>query len=218
MRWLPRVAGIAAVWVVFAACRTDGAHDRVCAEVPGAAKSGDPTAVTLAFADALEARRLDDAYALLAPEGRGTIEAFRSRYADAGARARRVEELRASAPGLRAVGDAVTVVDSGGWKIVDASPAEARETLQQFLTAAERGDFTAAYRLLSGAWRAQYTPERFARDFEAEPLAKERLARARVAATRPGQPQGDSVLFPIGDGKAVKLVREDGAFRVAALE
>jgi len=99
-----------------------------------------------------------------------------------------------------------------------APTATATEALAAFITAAKTGDFDRAYALLSGDWRARYTPERLKSDFEAEPLAKDRLERARVALAQPPVVRGDVAEFPIGAGKAVRLVKEGGNFRVAALE
>jgi hypothetical protein len=97
-------------------------------------------------------------------------------------------------------------------------PATASDALAAFIEAADAGDFRRAYELLSGDWRARYTPERLKSDFEAEPLAKERLERARVALAQPPVVRGDVAEFPIGAGKAVRLVKENGNFRVATLE
>ena len=99
-----------------------------------------------------------------------------------------------------------------------APAATAAEALAAFIDAANAGDFDRAYALLSGDWRARYTPERLKSDFEAEPLAKERLERARVASAQAPVVRGDVAEFPIGAGKAVRLVKENGNFRVAALE
>ena len=91
--------------------------------------------------------------------------------------------------------------------------------LAEFIDAAEAGDFRRAYQLLSGEWRARYTPARLEQDFEDEPLARERLERARGALSRGALFVGAEVAeFPIGAGRAVRLVREHGDFRVAALE
>jgi hypothetical protein len=102
------------------------------------------------------------------------------------------------------------------------APVPSRETpsevLADFIAAADRGDFDRAYQLLSGEWRARYTPDRLRRDFLDEPLAKERLERARSALAQRPAIHGEVAEFPIGDGKAVRLVREQGDFRVAALE
>jgi len=94
----------------------------------------------------------------------------------------------------------------------------AGEVLAEFIAAAEARDFERAYLLLCGALRARYTPERLQRDFDNEPLAKERLERARQALRQEATLRGDFAEFPVGAGKAVRLVREDGTFRVASLE
>ncbi len=98
------------------------------------------------------------------------------------------------------------------------STQAASEVLADFIAAADSQDFERAYRLLSGPLRARYTPERLRRDFEEEPLAKDRLERARQALRQGPSVRGDVADFPLGSGKAVRLVREDGTFRVAALE
>jgi hypothetical protein len=95
----------------------------------------------------------------------------------------------------------------------------ARDALLAFVAAAEAGRFDECYRNLAGPLRARYTPDRLASDFhEAAAVAKERLARAKAAAD--AQPTGDDsqATFPIGGDKAVRLVRDDGVWRIAALE
>ncbi|MDQ3263057.1 MAG: hypothetical protein M3Y59_05265 [Myxococcota bacterium] len=116
-------------------------------------------------------------------------------------------------------GTPVSLVDREGWRVIDGGGELAQQTLRAFLSAVDGRDFAGAYALLSGGWRAQYTPAAFAQDFQSEPLAQERLARARAALDGAAPRfEADEVLFPIGDGKAVRLVREDGTFKVAALE
>jgi len=177
--------------------------------------------VTEAYAAALEQGRLSEAYALLDPAQRESEDQFRARYATEGLRQQRAAQLRASLQegGLQVVGTHHSLVNRDGWRVVEQGAGDARQALRGFLEAVEQGDFARAYAQLAGEWRAQYTPERFEADFKAEPLARERLARARAAldANAPAHHAG-AVLFPIGGGKAVRLVLEGGAFRVAALE
>ncbi len=202
--------------VALVACRTGVSTDAHCRD---AQHPSGPAAAALAYADALEQGQLDAAYALLDPQAGESEAAFRARYADPTVRAARARQLRASTGELRLAGTPVSVVDREGWRVIDGGGERAQGTLRDFLSAVDAGDFAGAYALLSGGWRAQYTPAAFAQDFRAEPLAKERLSRAR-AALEGAAPrfEGDAVLFPIGEGKAVRLVREDGTFRVAALE
>lgn len=103
----------------------------------------------------------------------------------------------------------------------DKQPPTARAALAAFLDAAERGDFEVAYRLLAAPWRARYTPERLASDFRAEPLARERLARARGALsslTSAQAAEAPLVEFSLGGGRSVRLAREADGYRVVALE
>ena len=55
-------------------------------------------------------------------------------------------------------------------------------------------------------------------DFEREPLSKERLRRARIAQKGPVKVGASEALFPLGDERAVRLVLEEGEYRVAAIE
>jgi hypothetical protein len=98
----------------------------------------------------------------------------------------------------------------------EVRPAEA--VLERFLAFAEGGDFAGALGLLSERWRRQYTPETFARDFARAPEAKERLARARQALRAGGRAEGEGVAFPLGGGRAVRLVREGAELRISTLE
>ena len=59
---------------------------------------------------------------------------------------------------------------------------------------------------------------RLKQDFELEPRAKELVGRARSALKRGGREANGVAEYPIGDGKAVRLVRENGAFKIASLE
>lgn len=177
--------------------------------------------VAKAYADALEAGRLDDAFALTAHagQGAGAKEAFKQRYADPAVRVARAREIRAALGALRVDAPGLAMVQHDGWRIVESADANAAaRVLRAFLDAAEKGDFAAAYALLAAPLRARYTAQTLARDFAQEPLARERLARARLALERTPVLKADSVEFPIGDGKAVRLVREGRDHRVAALE
>ena len=97
-------------------------------------------------------------------------------------------------------------------------PETSDQVLGQFLDAAEKGDFDSAYQLLAGSWRARYTPARLKQDFELEPRAKELVGRARSALKRGGREAGGVAEYSIADGKAVRLVRENGVFKIASLE
>jgi len=97
----------------------------------------------------------------------------------------------------------------------DTAPSDALTT---FITLVDAGHFEDAYQLLSAPLRARYTPDLLKRDWDLEPLAKERLDQARQALARGCQRSGEEAVFSLGGGRAVRLVREAGAFKVAALE
>jgi hypothetical protein len=193
---------LTAAAICFAACQT----------VPG------PEASARAYAEALREGRIDDAWALTA---RGTSrQEFATRYASDEARRARAEAVERAAGSLAVrSGSLLLVKDGEAWRIVEGSAIEAaREALKAFLAAAESADFAAAYALLAGELRSRYTPQRLEQDFRAEPLARERLARARAAVDREPWIQGEQVHFPIAEGAVVRLVREEAGYRVLALE
>jgi hypothetical protein len=165
-----------------------------------------------AYSQALRAGDLEQAYARTTPQFREqtSFEAFSRALSTSGSREAKADALDAALEQL-----ARAAPELGASLSPSHGPAE---VLSRFLSAAEQGDFKAAYALLSARWRAHYTPERLAADFAREPLAKERLARARLALSRGPQAQGDETLFPLGDGNAVVLRREEDGYRVASLE
>jgi len=100
----------------------------------------------------------------------------------------------------------------------DAAP---RAALAQFLAAQQSGDFEKAYTLLAAPLRARYTPRRLQADYQRDQaLAADKLARARAALASgvPFEVSGESARLPLGPGRAVQLVSEDGAWRILSLE
>jgi hypothetical protein len=177
-----------------------------------------PEVTARAYAEALREGRLEDAWALT---GSGlSREEFAERYASAEVRKARAQAVEGAARVLKVrSGPLVLAHDGTRWRVLEPAHEEsARQALEAFLSAAESGNFTAAYRLLASELRARYTPERLEQDFSLEPLAKERLVRARAVLASDPTLEGRQVLFPIGEGKAVRLVLEDEGFRVTALE
>jgi hypothetical protein len=175
--------------------------------------------VASAYARALEEGRLADAQVLtnVPPEEQ---RSFAEHYADASVRAARAEEVRAALPELQARAPALTLLQTpAGWRVVEERPADApRAVLGRFLDAVEAGDWATAWSLLSDPLRARYTPERLREDFEREPLSAERLRRARLALVGPVRVTASGAEFPLGKERAVRLVREAGGYRVAAIE
>jgi hypothetical protein len=199
MRWI-LIAG-----VCLAACRTVGPGD-----------------VADAYGQALAEHRLEDAYALTssAYRARTPFAAFAAACADSAACAQRAVAATAFRGHWTARTQTLAVVDEGGqWRVEELTAAVGpTQVLDAFLSAVNRGDFNAAWTLLASPLRARYTPERLKEDFEREPLAKERLERARKASEAAPKLEAGVAAFSVGGGKAVQLVLEEGAYRVAALE
>ncbi|EAU61721.1 hypothetical protein STIAU_6577 [Stigmatella aurantiaca DW4/3-1] len=172
-----------------------------------------------AYAKALEENRLPQAYALTTglPEGEA---AFRSRYADPAARRERAAAVRAGLPLLEGHAPALTMERrESSWRVVETLPTdEVKATLARFLNAAETTDWEKAWSLLSAPLRARYTPDRLREDFHREPLARERLRRARLALKGDVKVSGAEATFSLGAERAVRLVLEAGEYRVAAIE
>ncbi len=185
----------------------------------GCAHSPGPTEVASAYARALEENRRADAYALTKapPEAQ---RAFLEHYADASARQNRAAEVRAALPELQVRTPGLALVQTQeGWRVVEEKPADApREALGRFLEAVKAGDWSSAWSFLSAPLRARYTPERLREDFKHEPLATERVSRARLALEGPVRMTASGAEFPIGQERAVRLVREAGEYRVEAIE
>ncbi|PTL85844.1 hypothetical protein [Vitiosangium sp. GDMCC 1.1324] len=184
-----------------------------CAHAPG------PREVASAYAQALEENRLTDAYALTnaPPEARPS---FLEHYADASVRQARAVEVRAAIPQLQARAPALSLLQAKeGWRIVEEEPEDApRAVLTRFLDAVQASDWATAWSLLSDPLRARYTPERLREDFKREPLAAERVRRARLALKGPVRVTAAEAEFRIGKDRTVRLVREAGEYRVAAIE
>jgi hypothetical protein len=191
----------------------------VCVAATGCAHTPGPSDVAAAYARALEENRLADAHALTSapPEAR---PAFLEHYADASVRQARAKEVRAALPELQARAPALSLVQvKEGWRVVEEKPEDApRAALKGFLDAVGAGNWNKAWSLLSDPLRARYTPERLREDFKREPLSAERVRRARLALKGDVRVTASGAEFPLGKGRAVRLVREAGEYRVAAIE
>lgn len=103
-----------------------------------------------------------------------------------------------------------------------AAPAgedeKVRGVIRQFLAAVEARKFGAALALLSGDLQRRYGAARLERDFDAEPLAKERVERIRAAIDRAIKSDATRAALPLGEGRAVQLVHEREGWRISALE
>ncbi len=187
------------------------------------ATAASPDASARAYAQALREGRLDDAWGHVSTTQReeGLDEqSFRARYEDDGVRRARADEVEAALAEGTLRADGLTLVrEDDSWLVREESALHpASRALERFLQAAEASDFEAAWAQLSSALRARYTPSQLAADFQAEPQAKARLERARASLAQGPRVEGDEAFFDLGEGRAVRLVREGDGWRVAALE
>jgi hypothetical protein len=185
----------------------------------GCATPKGPVDVAEAYAKALEAGELSEAYALTTglPEGE---PGFRERYAEVTARRERAAAVRAAASELEArAPNLILERREAAWRVVETRPTdEAKAALTRFLNAVEARDWEKAWSQLSAPLRSRYTPDRFREDFLREPLAKERLRRARLALRGNVKVTASEASFPLGADRAVRLVLEEGEYRVASIE
>lgn len=181
-----------------------------------------PQHVAARYAEALRDGKLDAAYELLDEGTRPDAASFRATYATAEARRLRAEAILASLARMRASSDVLELVRQGdGWRVADPSSAIApRKALERFLSAVEARNFEVVYGCLAQPLRDRYTPARLEKDFALEPQAKDRVARVRKALdAKVGlDVSRDGVQLPLGEGRALRLVREGGEYRIAALE
>lgn len=93
-----------------------------------------------------------------------------------------------------------------------------RAVIQSFITATEARHFDQVYALLSRPLRARYSVKQLARDFGADPLASERIARLKLKSTAPLLETKESASLEWSAGRSLRLVREPEGWRIAALE
>lgn len=99
------------------------------------------------------------------------------------------------------------------------SPEDAARTvLLSFLEKAEQGAFEQVLPLLSKPLRERYQPQTLARDFGAEPLARQRLEGIRKHAKDAITVDGATARLEWAQARRVQWVQEDGQWRIAALE
>ena len=194
-----------------------------------------PAATLDAYARALDAGKLDRAYALTAPAYRKQVSraAFGKAYGTAAARHQGAMAAR-SAAGDLVVAPAsdpahpVLVPRGPGWAVLPpkgpapapGAAAAARAAAAAFVHAVDRKDFQAAYAALTGPLRARYTPARLKADYRAAASAAQGAVdrvRAALAGGATVVVEGGRAYLPLGGGQRLRLVLEEGTWHVAAL-
>lgn len=190
-----------------------------------------PAATVRAFAAAVRAGRVDDAYALMSRDYR------RAHDRDAFAKSLGPEAERAAAQlagrklELHAeveLGDGQRlslVEEPEGWRFardpLDFYPQRTpEEALRSFVRAAQRRRWDVVLRFIPQRYRntitAQSLKERWEGDHAAE-LAQQ-LVTVRAHLDEPMELSGDEARLPVGERKQVKLVREEGLWKIETLE
>ncbi len=100
----------------------------------------------------------------------------------------------------------------------ESSDAELRAVATRFVEATEKKDYAAVRGLLVAPLRERYSAQRLAADHDREPLAKERVQRVKQALAKPFVLEGSRAHLPLDSAHALELIKEDGAWRIAALE
>jgi hypothetical protein len=177
----------------------------------GCASASNSPSSAEAYAQALDDGHLEAAYALTSPAFKAQVsaEAFRLRFADAGARKVRAATVREGLAELQQAAPELYGQDS-------TEAAEA--VILRFAAAVRARHFDEAWRCLSMSWRGRYSVEALTRDFEAEPTASARLERAVLAAEGIPVKDGHTVRFPVAGGGAVVVQKENDGWRLDALE
>jgi hypothetical protein len=177
---------------------------------------------------AVGAGRLDEAYALTSSEYRRAHD--RQAFARAIA-AMPAAKLRGARVELRAEaelpdGERLPLVhEAGGWRIardpLDFYPQSTpEEALRSFLRAVENRRYEVVLRFVPHRYRAAITLDKLRERWEGErrPELLTQLGEVRAHLGEPMEAEGDEARLPIAERKQVKLVREDGVWKVETLE
>ena len=190
-----------------------------------------PADTLRAFADAVRAGRTDDAYALMSADYK------RSHDRDAFARSlgpadqRALGRLAHGRVELRAeveLGDGerlALVQEPEGWRFakdpLDLYPQRAPdEALRSFVRAVERKRWEVVLRFIPQRFRSTITADSLKERWEGAGAGelKAQLVVVKAHLDEPMELAADEARLPVGERKQVKLVREEGVWRVETLE
>jgi hypothetical protein len=184
-----------------------------------------------AFAAAVAAGRIDDAYALMSADYKRSHDRDAFARSLAPAEKRALARLGGAPVQLRAEveladGERLSLVeDPEGWRFA-RDPLElypqraADEALRSFVRAVERKRWDVVIRFIPNKYRATLTPEALQKSWEGE--RKQELG-AQLAAVKAHLDDaldlaGDEARLPVGERKQAKLIREDNVWKVETLE
>jgi hypothetical protein len=197
---------------------------------PGPHTATGPETTLANYLAAVNASRLDEAYALLSTDYKKTHD--RAAFARAlGDRRTAAGKLRGAQVTLRAEvelpdGDRLPLVlEEGVWRFardpLDFYPQRApTEALRSFMRAVDNHRYDVVLRFVPSRYRATLTVERLRDRWEGEKRAEvmAQLAAVRAHLDEPLEVNGDEARLPVGERKQAKLVREDGAWKIETLE
>jgi hypothetical protein len=185
-----------------------------------------------AFAAAVAANRVDEAYGLMSAEYRAghSRDAF-ARSLPPASSPNALTRLGARHAQLRAEvelgdGERLSLVqEADGWRFardpLDLYPQRAPdEALRSFVRAIERKRWDVILRFIPLKYRNTITAETLQKSWEGErrPELLAQLATARAHLDEPIEIVGDEARLPLGERKQVKLLREDGVWKIETLE
>jgi hypothetical protein len=190
-----------------------------------------PEETLRAFGAAVRGGRVEAAYALMSAGYRRTHDrdTFASSLAPGVQRA--VAKLIDGKIELRAEvelsdGERLAMVqEPEGWRFardpLDVYPQRAPdEALRSFVRAVERKRWDVVLRFVPQRYRGNITTDTLKERWEGAQVSElqQQLAAVRAHIDEPIELVGDEARLPVGERKQVKLIREDGAWKVETLE
>jgi hypothetical protein len=198
-----------------------------CAPKPAAG----PADTLRAFADAVRAGRTDAAYALMSADYKKTHDRDSFARSLGPADQRTLGRLGKGRVELRAEieladGERLALVqEPDGWRFardpLDIYPQRAPdEALRSFVRAVERKRWDVVLRFIPQRFRSTITADSLKERWEGAGAAelKAQLVVVKAHLDEPLELVGDEARLPVGERKQVKLVREEGLWRVETLE
>jgi hypothetical protein len=202
----------------------------------GACRTGAPEATLDAYARAVQAHRFDDAYAMMSAEYRRTHDRAAFERSLQASDPKAISRLRGGKLTLGAevdLGDGEKlplVWEDGDWRVasdpLDFYPqATPEEALRSFIRAVENHRYEVVLKFVPQRYRATITVEKLRERWEGDKRT-ELLAQLAAARAHLGEPfayaaSGDEATLPVQTGETrrqVRLLREDGAWKVEAVE